>query len=664
MTVEFPTGERDLAELAKSPRLEICDDCIENLKFAGDKIYSDSVQAFTRRCVEKPVHSWDRLRAFAKGPLDSEFPEYRSHAKVQPFVDEFLGNIPYDPNAEQRNMSRMLVALGLGVGTPVRRLYERLPCQHLTVLIEHLDEVIATALHEDFALWEEVTKRRKGSIQFIYYPSVDKSVQELMSRIESQHAFTFDGMILAAGTERPFANRCLRAIHAWGIRAAGNPGFFDDEVKMVDNVLENLNRNPGRLYTGQTHSGIIPGGAVSQSTQVPAFIIGSGPSLTNSLPIIKQFADRAILFSCGTALLPLLKAGITPDFQIELENLGDTEKAYFELEEQDLNFRLPIGLSSLTVIPDIMRRFDRRLYFCRQHQVVASLLGNVAETLPFSDPTVTNAGLTICLKAGMNPIYFFGVDLGSRNPKNMHAKGTIYDEKTGQLPSVRPAERVNIDLPGNFNGTILSHDRYVSCRSHLSLAIQLHGTSSVINCSDGARVDGTQALRPERVRITPTPEDKRLALRNFLRISIDTKNLLGQGMLTKEAFAQVESLTKHQFARARDLLTQVRSMKKTFDAADLYFKMFGELTGVPPEKLATNFLRGSLYSMLAIHHSHHRRIPHAKRKPFQRAYYDHCLGLLDQMEASLSERFETWNDSLPTATQPPKQNRMGRTVNN
>ena len=42
---------------------------------------------------------------------------------------------------------------------------------------------------------------------------------------------------------------------------------------------------------------------------LPAFIVGSGPSLDQSIAAIKRLQGQAIVFSCGTGLLPLLRNG-------------------------------------------------------------------------------------------------------------------------------------------------------------------------------------------------------------------------------------------------------------------------------------------------------------------------------------------------------------------
>ncbi|MBU0962149.1 MAG: DUF115 domain-containing protein, partial [Proteobacteria bacterium] len=57
-----------------------------------------------------------------------------------------------------------------------------------------------------------------------------------------------------------------------------------------------------------------------------AFIVGSGPSLNDTIDYIKKHQNDAIIISCGSAITPLLKAGIVPDYQVIQERTWHREK--------------------------------------------------------------------------------------------------------------------------------------------------------------------------------------------------------------------------------------------------------------------------------------------------------------------------------------------------
>ena len=49
-------------------------------------------------------------------------------------------------------------------------------------------------------------------------------------------------------------------------------------------------------------------------------VVGAGPSLDEAIETLHRIRDRVVLFSAGTALRPLLRQGLVPDFHCELEN--------------------------------------------------------------------------------------------------------------------------------------------------------------------------------------------------------------------------------------------------------------------------------------------------------------------------------------------------------
>jgi hypothetical protein len=88
-------------------------------------------------------------------------------------------------------------------------------------------------------------------------------------------------------------------------------GFFDDSLIALSHSMRNIERGVPFFKKNKK---------ISQKHQnVPVFIIGSGPSLDESLPFIKENKERAILISCGSAISALHKHGITPDIEVQIE---------------------------------------------------------------------------------------------------------------------------------------------------------------------------------------------------------------------------------------------------------------------------------------------------------------------------------------------------------
>jgi len=97
-------------------------------------------------------------------------------------------------------------------------------------------------------------------------------------------------------------------------------GHFADSLKGFKNSIENLGwiRNtPGICRLKKKFEG---------STAV---VVSTGPSLTKSLPLLKEYQDKILILAADASLKILLEAGITPHFVFSLERDLDS-KPFFE----------------------------------------------------------------------------------------------------------------------------------------------------------------------------------------------------------------------------------------------------------------------------------------------------------------------------------------------
>ena len=143
--------------------------------------------------------------------------------------------------------------------------------------------------------------------------------------------------------EKKFTEAYVKEFHL----SANGIGFFDDERVSLSHTAHNLKNNI-KLFKPYPNTKKMP----------PAFIVGNGPSLDELLPMIKQHKDDAVIFSCGTTLGSLYKAGIKPDFHVEMERVAWVED--WILAGTDEEFRKDIiGLGLNTLHPDSLAMFER-----------------------------------------------------------------------------------------------------------------------------------------------------------------------------------------------------------------------------------------------------------------------------------------------------------------
>src|SRR5690606_32739099 len=127
---------------------------------------------------------------------------------------------------------------------------------------------------------------------------------------------------------------------------------------------------------------------------VPAFVVGTGPSLDGLLGFIKENQDKAVIFACGTAIDPLLANGLQPELWVMMERdpailpqAGETS-AMFDVSEVRY-------AGSTTIYPGVPDFFEEAIYFFRpglsSTPLFAQHQGQVARV---PDPLAANAGLS------------------------------------------------------------------------------------------------------------------------------------------------------------------------------------------------------------------------------------------------------------------------------
>lgn len=215
-------------------------------------------------------------------------------------------------------------------------------------------------------------------------------------------------------------------------------GWYEDQRAGFYLSARNIKKR-NKFYTGKTIS-----------SYSRAFIVGSGPSLDETISYITKHKDDAIIISCGSAMTPLIKAGVIPDYQIVQERTWHFPK---HEEKHDLEIVKKISLLKLNVIsPKIDHYYKETLVFQKFRDPGSSILGPEYPVTTAVNPTVTNAGIAICAELGMEEIYLFGIDYGAPlEGGKMHAANTIHDEIT-EDDTVET--NTTFDLPGNLGSNI------------------------------------------------------------------------------------------------------------------------------------------------------------------------------------------------------------------
>jgi hypothetical protein len=194
---------------------------------------------------------------------------------------------------------------------------------------------------------------------------------------------------------------------------------------------------------------------------IPAIIVGAGPSLEKNMHLLKGLKDKALICS-GDAALPVLvkKAGIYPHFVV----MGDpTDKQKFNFDGMDTTKFITVVPS--VVHPSIFRAVDP------QHLAVYNMRSDspLSELIPYhigrkgglpAGVLTSGSVFTFVAIMGCNPITFIGHDLSWPTPEKVYADGVV-EKKHNFQKSVKFKSHCSLfpDINGDL---VLTHTTFVN----------------------------------------------------------------------------------------------------------------------------------------------------------------------------------------------------------
>lgn len=320
-------------------------------------------------------------------------------------------------------------------------------------------------------------------------------------------------------------------------------GFFEDELLAVEHTIKNL-ANGAKLLNDIEINGEV--------TERPVFICGNGPSLDLNLEYLKAHHKNLVVVSCGSAIYPLYKAGITPDIHFEIERTKDVA-SWIALIEDPAFFKAVPLVASNNVAPDVLALFANSYLFLKPDDMGSKFIEKLAPeqfnktmNLKASNPLVGNGALSFLLAAGFKNLYLVGLDVGYRKLDHHHSKeSAYYTEFDGEFATVKAQDK---KVPGNFGSEVYTETVYDYSRHALEwlLAQPEYRNIKCFNCSDGALIRGAVPLHLDTFSYAEHDTPKNLESL-LAAMAVDTnlsKKQMTTGLLAMqgELFALIDKL--------------------------------------------------------------------------------------------------------------------------
>ena len=254
-------------------------------------------------------------------------------------------------------------------------------------------------------------------------------------------------------------------------------GWYEDQKKgLIDNI-DNLKQHR-KVYNGKKPDKFLR-----------MALVGAGPSLDKSIEVLKKHRDDFIVCACGTAITPLIKENIIPDFHV--------------LIERNLNYETMMDLSAgkgyegissikLNVVePGLDNLYDDTLVIQKYNDPASALLDNSFPLTKNVNPTVTNCAIAIACELNASEVYLFGIDYGTpAGHDRMHANNYFYEHHERNQ-----VNQNGLKLVGNFGQEIITTGKLMLSHLFAEESIQNKPQIKWFNVGDGVIIKGTTPIK-------------------------------------------------------------------------------------------------------------------------------------------------------------------------
>jgi len=550
------------------------------------------------------------------------------HSKIMidPLLDEYDSSNFRFSTSPIRDSAYFVLVFGFGLGEHIMELVERSQCRVLLIAEPNHDLLYHSMKVFD---WVKLFKHFAdfGQIE-LFTGNLPKDMGLYVQSIFRRHNPSgLDGTILFKHYANSVFTEAERYLNEHLRTALMGLGFFQDDINMIAQTYKNLEDGNARLIRKLEKN----------DPQIPAFIIGSGPSLTELLPFIKENQDKAVIFACGTSIDNLLNYGITPDFYAIAERGEDILIQARETSEL-YNVKNTYFIGSTSIFPGVSKLFKDAIFFFRPGLSCTPLFADSEQIALIPDPLAANAGLSVALHLGFRDFYLCGVDMGSEYKTHGHAPGGWYDRH-----DVDPYKNFSLPARGNFGGAIWTMAELEWSRQSMETLISASPARNYSNLGTGALIKGATPRHQKTINL-PDPKQQKKEIINHI---IESCNRLTVEEFDKkwQATAIIDNL--FDFSKQLKDATKIEPDPNGF----LFAKRTNEiLKPIESENALAMLLRGTIFTTLIINNFYSNRLMDpAEREPLMRVFKEHYCQMIDRLRDRAVEIFlgvengESWN---------------------
>jgi hypothetical protein len=289
-----------------------------------------------------------------------------------------------------------LVVIGLGLGYVLDALDRREWPGHVLAFEVVPDLAEAARQREVTRRW--LDRRRLSLFVGPDFPGADDAWRLLSRRREPPPTVVHPVLLRARPAEVAAARE--RAARIWFESHANANARRTQAWPYLRNTLVNAPR-----LAESPPSGVLDG----LFADMPAVLVGAGPSLDRQIAVLREMQDRALVIAADTAARPLLAHGIQPHVIVALDPTDVNARHLLQLPAND-SFLVAEG----SVDPHALASFDRRVFTCAvaDHQPWPWLRAlGLRDTRLRAWGSVLTAATDLGMRLGCPQLIFIGADL-------------------------------------------------------------------------------------------------------------------------------------------------------------------------------------------------------------------------------------------------------------
>lgn len=567
-----------------------------NLEGTKGYVYNKEPVTFCREYIEKytEMPTAYRITARTTKAIDVENDAHIHH--MNPLIEYMNSREVTDRPQILEESTQFMLVLGIGMGFHIPMLLEKTDVRHMCILEPHNDNFYASLHCIDWRALYHAFDRQRCTLNLVLGQTAHGSF-ELIRRYLNQiglfnsvRPYVFDHL------SSPEMKEATSVFFDKLPTMIGAMGYFDDEQVSLSHTVANY-RNEIPILRDHVQLN-------HKTLATPVFVCANGPSLDNVIEFLRAHHNEVVIISCGTALGSLAKAGIKPDFHVEMERTRPTVE-WIEASTTPEFRKDIICLGLNTVHPDTFDLFETRgmgmksndlgTHFICQYIGEDQFLINLA----LSNPTVGNTGMAFAAALGFSEIYIAGLDLGFAADGQHHSSLSkhydVKDEHQEGLNLYKADATGNKKLPGNFGGEIISTSVYAHARISVETLLRQYPHIKCYNTSNGVFIRGSTPTPIDDVQIPTGNIDKAVFCRDLY-----SKYFHTDGLKKISSNEEVANHFKPAMAMCEEFAKLFRHKVKTradaFDLLSTHHEILLRAGMNPKHQYAYSILKGSVHS--------------------------------------------------------------------